>query len=44
MATELDNALANVTDRLTAPGAPLETVPYERFGRQLPMLKGAPPT
>ncbi|WP_309622292.1 class I adenylate-forming enzyme family protein [Novosphingobium sp.] len=44
MATELDNALTNVIDRLTAPDAPLETVPYERFGRQLPMLKGAPPT
>ncbi|MEQ1498541.1 MAG: class I adenylate-forming enzyme family protein [Novosphingobium sp.] len=44
MASELDNALTNVVDRLTAPGAMLETVPYERFGRQLPLLKNAPPT
>lgn len=44
MATELDTALTDVIARLTAPGAPLETVPFERFGRQLPMLKNAPPT
>ena len=44
MASELDNALNDVVDRLTAPGAMLETVAYERFGRQLPMLKNAPPT
>jgi len=44
MATELDNAVSDVMTRLTAPGAPLETVPFERFGRTLPMLKGAPPT
>ncbi len=44
MRTELDNALDDVVARLTAPGAMLETVPFERFGRQLPMLKNAPPT
>ena len=44
MASELDNALNNVVDRLTAPGGMLEVVPFERFGRELPMLKNAPPT
>lgn len=44
MASELDTALNSVLDRLTAPGAMLETVPFERFGRSLPMLKNAPPT
>ncbi len=44
MRTELDNALDDVVARLTAPGAMLETVPFERFGRQLPMLKNVPPT
>ncbi|HEX4847415.1 MAG TPA: class I adenylate-forming enzyme family protein, partial [Novosphingobium sp.] len=44
MASELDNALKSVLERLTAPGGPLETVPIERFGRTLPMLKFAPPT
>ena len=44
MRTELDNALDDVVARLTAPGAMLETVPFERFGRHLPMLKNAPPT
>ena len=44
MASELDTALTSVLDRLTAPGAPLETVPFERFGRTLPMLKNAPPS
>jgi long-chain acyl-CoA synthetase len=44
MASELDIALNDVMDGLTGPGAPLETVPFERFGRTLPMLKGAPPS
>lgn len=44
MRTELDNALDDVVARLTAPGAMLETVPFERYGRQLPMLKNAPPS
>ncbi|HEX4847753.1 MAG TPA: class I adenylate-forming enzyme family protein [Novosphingobium sp.] len=44
MPTELDTALNSVVDRLTAPGGMLETTTFERFGRQLPMLKNAPPT
>ena len=44
MRTELDNALDEVVARLTTPGAMLETVPFERHGQQLPMLKNAPPT
>ncbi len=44
MASELDNALVSALDKLSVPGAPLETVPFERFGRSLPMLKLAPPT
>ena len=31
MASELDIALNDVMDRLTAAGAPLETIPFERF-------------
>ncbi len=44
MRSELDTALDDVVARLTAPGAMLETVPFEKYGRQLPMLKNAPPT
>ncbi len=44
MPSELDNALNGVIAALTAPGAPLETVEIERFGRKLPMLKNAPPS
>lgn len=44
MPSELDNALNGIIAMLTAPGAPLETTEIERFGRQLPMLKNAPPT
>ncbi len=44
MRTELDNALDEVVARLTTPGAMLETVPFERHGQQMPMLKNAPPT
>ncbi len=44
MRSELDTALDVVVARLTAPGAMLETVPFEKYGRQLPMLKNAPPT
>jgi long-chain acyl-CoA synthetase len=43
MASELDIALNTVMDQLSAPGGPLETVPFERFGRSLPMFKHAPP-
>ncbi|MFM5954420.1 MAG: class I adenylate-forming enzyme family protein [Novosphingobium sp.] len=42
MPTELDTAMNEVVARLTAPGAMLETVPFERFGRTLPMLKNVP--
>ena len=44
MATALDKSLKNVIDRITAPGQLLEVGTIERFGRQLPMLKNAPPT
>ena len=44
MATELDKSLINVIGRITAPGELLEVETIERFGRQLPMLKNAPPT
>ena len=44
MPSELDNALNGVIAALTAPGAPLETVEIERFGRKLPMLDNAPPS
>ena len=44
MASELDTALSSVMDRLTAPGGPLETTTFQRFGRDLPMLKFAPPS
>jgi long-chain acyl-CoA synthetase len=44
MPTELDTALNDIVARLTAPGGLLETVPFARFGRNLPMLKNAPPT
>jgi len=42
MASELDTALNDAVARLTAPGGMLETIPFERFGRTLPMLKNAP--
>ncbi len=44
MASELDNALDSVIARLSGPDGPLDTVPFERFGRSLPMLKLAPAT
>ncbi|MBN8501012.1 MAG: acyl--CoA ligase [Sphingomonadales bacterium] len=44
MRSELDTALDDVVARLTAPGGMLETIPFERYGRVLPMLKNAPPT
>jgi long-chain acyl-CoA synthetase len=44
MASELDRQLNAIMDQLTAPGGPLETEPFARFGRQLPVLKHAPPT
>jgi long-chain acyl-CoA synthetase len=44
MPSELDLTLGAVMDRLTAPGEMLETVAFQRFGLDLPMLKGAPAT
>ena len=44
MPSELDRELSAVMDRLTAPGAPLETVPGERHGQAVPVIARAPPT
>ncbi|WP_114520976.1 class I adenylate-forming enzyme family protein [Altererythrobacter sp. ZODW24] len=44
MATELDNALNDIMDALIAPGAMFELETVERFGRELPSIKGAPPS
>ena len=42
MPSQLDNTLTAVMDALTTPGAPLEVVPFKRFGADLPSLKNAP--
>ncbi|WFL78431.1 class I adenylate-forming enzyme family protein [Altererythrobacter arenosus] len=44
MPTELDKTLDAIMDKLTAPGAPAETVPVDRGGTDMPMLKNAPPS
>ncbi|WOE75187.1 class I adenylate-forming enzyme family protein [Alterisphingorhabdus coralli] len=44
MATELDKMMQVTMDEMTAEGAPLATVPYEKYGQQLPMLAMAPPS
>ncbi len=44
MATELDNALTDIMDALVAPGAMFELETVQRFGRELPSIKGAPPS
>jgi len=44
MPTELDKTLDAIMDTLTAPGAPAETVPVNRGGTDMPMLKNAPPS
>lgn len=44
MASELDIAMTDAVARLTAPGGPLETVPFQRFGLEIPAYKHAPPT
>ncbi len=44
MPTELDKSLDAIMDRLTAPGAPAETVPFARNGVEMPVLKNAPPS
>ncbi|MCP9222099.1 acyl--CoA ligase [Erythrobacter sp. LQ02-29] len=44
MPTQLDNSLDAIMDKMTAPGAPAETVPFTRNGAQMPVLKNAPPS
>lgn len=44
MPTELDKALDAIMDTLTAPGGAAETVPFQRNGVSVPMLKNAPPS
>ncbi len=44
MPSELDNAMNQAVARLTAPGGPLETVPFDCGGWSVPMIKGAPPS
>lgn len=44
MATELDNALEHIMTQLTQPGMPFETVPFERYGVEIPAFKNAPPS
>ncbi|MDC0886658.1 class I adenylate-forming enzyme family protein [Altererythrobacter sp.] len=44
MPTELDLTLDAIMDKLTAEGAPAETVPFERGGITMPALKNAPPS
>ena len=43
MPSELDRELDAVMDALTAPGGPLETVPFERDGISYPAFRAAPP-
>ena len=43
MATELDQMMQAVMDSLTAEGGQLATVPYAKYGQELPMLAAAPP-
>lgn len=44
MPTELDKTLDAIMDGLTAAGAPAETVPFDRNGTIIPVLKNAPPS
>ncbi|GAA4048849.1 class I adenylate-forming enzyme family protein [Parerythrobacter jejuensis] len=44
MPTQLDMTLDAIMDKLTAEGAPAETVPFERNGTTMPALKNAPPS
>ncbi|GMM92037.1 class I adenylate-forming enzyme family protein [Qipengyuania sp. MTN3-11] len=44
MPTQLDTTLDAIMDRLTAPGAPAETVSFTRNGVEMPALKNAPPS
>ena len=42
MQTQLDREMAQVMAALTAPGAMFETQQIQRFGQDLPIIKGAP--
>ncbi len=44
MPTQLDMTLDAIIDKLTAEGAPAETVPFERNGTTMPAFKNAPPS
>ncbi|GAC1410281.1 MAG: class I adenylate-forming enzyme family protein [Novosphingobium sp.] len=44
MQTELDRDLRQVMDALVAPAGMMATVPFHRFGRDLPMIAAAPAT
>ena len=44
MPTELDQQLEAIMAAMSAPGAPFETEPFERFGTTLPAFKHAPPS
>ncbi len=44
MPSELDQAMNDAVAQLTAPGGPLETVPFTRDGWTVPMVKNAPPS
>ncbi len=44
MPTQLDMTLDAIMDKLTAEGAPAETVPFERNGTTMPAFKNAPPS
>lgn len=44
MPSQLDLEIADVLDRLTGPGGPLELATFERFGHPLPVIAAAPPS
>ncbi len=44
MQTELDRDLSRMMDGLTAPGGMFATVPFRKFGHDLPMIAAAPPS
>jgi len=43
MTTELDQMMQATMEALTAEGGQLSTIPYQRYGQDLPMLAAAPP-
>jgi len=44
MASALDDTLDAIMDKITAPGAMFETMPFERNGAPMPVLRNAPPS